>query len=69
VHDPNSSCMAARDMAAEHLATVRTKMREVKALERSLVSFVESCDTLCAGGPGPDYVILADLGTRGDCRK
>jgi MerR family transcriptional regulator, copper efflux regulator len=37
------------------------KMRELKALERSLVAFVESCNTSCAGGPGPDCVILDDL--------
>jgi MerR family transcriptional regulator, copper efflux regulator len=61
MQDPNNSCMAARDMAAEHLTAVRVKMRELKALERSLVAFVESCDTSCAGGPGPDCVILGDL--------
>jgi DNA-binding transcriptional MerR regulator len=60
--DPNSSCMAARDMAAEQLTAVRAKMRELKALERSLVGFVDSCATSCAGGPGPDCVILDDLG-------
>jgi hypothetical protein len=36
-------------------------MRALKALERSLIAFVKSCDTLCAGGPGPDCVILDDL--------
>jgi DNA-binding transcriptional MerR regulator len=61
VHDPKSSCMDARDMAAEHLAVVRAKMRELKALERSLIAFVRSCDTSCPGGPGPDCVILDDL--------
>jgi DNA-binding transcriptional MerR regulator len=61
VHDPTSSCMDARDMAAEHLTAVRAKMRELKALERSLVAFVKSCDTSCAGGPGPACVILDDL--------
>ncbi|MDP3716480.1 MAG: helix-turn-helix domain-containing protein [Acidobacteriota bacterium] len=59
--DPNRSCMAARDMAAEHLTAVRAKMRELKALERSLISFVDSCDASCAGGPGPDCIILEDL--------
>jgi hypothetical protein len=53
--------MDAREMAAEHLTAVRAKMRELKALERSLVAFVKSCDTSCAGGPGPDCVILDDL--------
>ena len=61
VHDPESSCMEARDMAAEHLTAVRAKMRELKALERSLVAFVKSCDTSCPGGPGPECVILDDL--------
>jgi MerR family transcriptional regulator, copper efflux regulator len=60
--DPKSSCMDARDLAARHLDDVRAKMRELKALERSLVSFVDACDTSCAGGPGPDCVILGDLG-------
>jgi hypothetical protein len=32
-------------------------MREPKALERSLITFVKSCDTSCAGGPGPECVI------------
>jgi DNA-binding transcriptional MerR regulator len=62
VQDPNSSCMEARTMAADHLGAVRAKIRELKALERSVVAFVRSCDTSCAGGPGPACVILDDLG-------
>ena len=61
VQDPQSSCMHARDLAQEHLASVRTKLTELKALERSLAAFVASCDATCAGGPGPDCVILDDL--------
>ena len=61
MQDPKSSCMDAREMAAEHLDAVRAKMREVKALERSLVEFVSACDGSCAGGPGPECVILEDL--------
>jgi DNA-binding transcriptional MerR regulator len=60
-HDANSSCMDARALAADHLGGVRAKLRELKALERSLVAFVRSCDTSCAGGPGPECVILDDL--------
>lgn len=60
--DPKSSCMDARNLAAQHLDEVRAKMRELKALERSLGSFVDACDTSCTGGPGPDCVILGDLG-------
>lgn len=61
VRNPKSSCMDARDLAAEHLTEVRAKMRELKALERSLIAFVKSCDTSCAGGPGPECIILDDL--------
>jgi DNA-binding transcriptional MerR regulator len=61
VRDPKSSCMDARDMAAEHLAVVRAKMRELRALERSLIAFVKLCDTSCAGGPGSECVILDGL--------
>src|SRR5215469_10386886 len=59
--DPARSCIEARDAAQEQLATVRAKLAELKALERTLFSFVISCDATCAGGPGPDCVILEDL--------
>jgi DNA-binding transcriptional MerR regulator len=61
VQDPASSCMHARDLAQEHLVAVRAKLAELKALERSIASFVTSCDASCAGGAGPDCVILDDL--------
>ena len=61
VQDPDRSCLEARDLAREHLAAVRAKLRELKALERSIASFVASCETGCAGGPGPDCTILEDL--------
>ena len=56
-----SSCTDARDLAATHLAAVRAKLAELKALERSIAAFVVSCNATCAGGPGPDCVILDDL--------
>jgi DNA-binding transcriptional MerR regulator len=62
VQDRGRSCMDARDLAQAHLTAVRAKLRELKALERSIAGFVASCDTSCAGGPGPDCVILEDLG-------
>lgn len=61
VQDPQSSCMHARDLAQEHLAAVRAKLSELKGLERSIAAFVVNCDASCAGGPGPDCVILDDL--------
>ena len=61
VDDPSSSCLDARDIAVEHLTAIRAQLRELKALEQSLIAFVKSCDTSCAGGPGPECVILDDL--------
>jgi DNA-binding transcriptional MerR regulator len=61
MQDRARSCMEARDMAQAHLAAVRAKLVELKALERSVADFVRSCEASCAGGPGPDCVILEDL--------
>jgi DNA-binding transcriptional MerR regulator len=61
VQDPQSSCMHARDLAQDHLAAVRAKLAELKTLERSIAAFVARCDASCAGGPGPDCVVLDDL--------
>jgi DNA-binding transcriptional MerR regulator len=61
MQDAGRSCTDARDLAQQHLVAVRTKLIELKALERSIAGFVESCDATCAGGPGPDCVILEDL--------
>lgn len=61
VQDPSSSCVQARDLAQEHLVAIRSKLSELRALERSMAAFVASCDASCAGGPGPDCVILDDL--------
>ncbi|MGH9139614.1 MAG: MerR family transcriptional regulator [Vicinamibacterales bacterium] len=59
--DRNRSCMEARDLGQQHLETIRTKLAELKALEKSVAAFVTCCDQSCAGGPGPDCVILEDL--------
>lgn len=67
VRDPTSTCMTARDLAAGHLAAVRLKMRELKALERSLASFVADCETACGGRAGPDCTVLGEL-SRGERR-
>ena len=61
VRDPKSTCADARDLAQAHLQTVRAKLAELKALERSIAGFVASCEATCAGGPGPECVILDDL--------
>jgi MerR family transcriptional regulator, copper efflux regulator len=59
--DRSRSCMEARDLAREHLAAVRAKLRELTALESSIAGFLAGSETACAGGPGPDCVILEDL--------
>ncbi len=58
---PERDCTAARDVAQLHLTEVRRKLKEWRALERSLNAFVENCTAQCAGGPAGECVILEDL--------
>lgn len=60
--DRQRSCLEVRDIAQAHLNTVRAKLAELKALERMLANFAQSCTASCAGGPGPDCVPLVHLG-------
>ena len=61
VDQPDRPCLEVRDIAAAHLAEVRRKLGELKALEGSLHAFVCSCETACAGGAAVDCTILEDL--------
>ena len=61
VQDRARSCSDAREIAEAHLSAVRAKIVELKALERSILGFVITCDAYCAGGRGPDCVMLDDL--------
>lgn len=61
VRDRERSCLEARDLAREHLAAVRAKLGELRALEQSVEDFIAICEASCAGGPGPDCVILENL--------
>jgi DNA-binding transcriptional MerR regulator len=61
IQDRERSCLEARDLGLAHLEAVRAKLDELNALERAIAGFVESCDSACAGGPGPDCVALSDL--------
>ena len=63
MQDAERSCMDAREMVRGHLDAVRAKRAELEALEESLAAFVDRCDTLCAGGPGPDCVVFDELAT------
>lgn len=54
-------CFETKDIAQAHLNTVRAKLKELRALERSLSRFVDSCSQMCAGGPAAQCTILKDL--------
>ncbi len=54
-------CVDTRDIAQAHLDTVRAKLTELQALERSLSRFVAACTDQCLGGPAPECTILKDL--------
>lgn len=54
-------CVEARDIAQVHLTAVRTKLIELKNMERSLSKFVKACSDQCVGGPAPKCSILKDL--------
>ncbi|MDE2166321.1 MAG: helix-turn-helix domain-containing protein [Alphaproteobacteria bacterium] len=59
--DQDRSCTEARSIAQVHLNAVRKKLAELKGLERNLTDFINRCDAVCSGGPGPDCVILQDM--------
>ena len=59
--DSARSCMEARTVAADHLASVRETLAELGKLERNLTEFIARCDAACSGGPGPDCVILKGM--------
>jgi MerR family transcriptional regulator, copper efflux regulator len=56
-------CFETLEIAKSHLAAVRAKMAELRALDRSLSRFVRSCTEMCAGGPAAQCSILKDMAT------
>ena len=60
-HSDERDCFETKDIAQAHLTTVRAKLKELRALERSLSRFVDSCSQMCAGGPAAQCTILKDL--------
>jgi DNA-binding transcriptional MerR regulator len=59
--DGDRSCIEVRNLAQMHLDIVRAKLEEMRQLETSLVSFVESCDEMCCQGTTKDCAIMEDL--------
>jgi DNA-binding transcriptional MerR regulator len=58
---PDRDCVEAADIARTHLGDVRSKLKELRALERSLKQFVDDCTAQCAGGPAENCVMLEEL--------
>ncbi|WP_019143011.1 MerR family transcriptional regulator [Noviherbaspirillum massiliense] len=54
-------CAEAREMAQDHLITVRTRIEELRQLEQNLLACVQSCDDACIGGPVRECTIMDDL--------
>jgi hypothetical protein len=59
--DSERSCKEARDLAEAHLAAVREKLSELRALEHSIAGFIDAADVACSGGPVADCVVLEEL--------
>jgi DNA-binding transcriptional MerR regulator len=59
--DGDRSCIEVRDLAKIHLETVRQKLKEIRQLEKSLATFVNSCDEACSKGPTRHCAIIEDL--------
>lgn len=59
--DPSRSCTEARDIGQAHLDAIRAKLADLRALERTMVAFVERCDSACHGGPSSACVPLLTL--------
>lgn len=59
--DGDRACIEVRDLAQMHLNTVRGKLEEMRRLEATLVSFVESCDEACCQGSTKNCAIIEDL--------
>ena len=67
VENPERDCVAAKDLAETHLSAVRAKLRELRALEKSLAQFATACAAQCAGGPTRDCVILDAFSKSAKC--
>lgn len=51
---PTRNCDEACALTQAHLDAVREKLSELRALENTLMRYVDSCKAQCAGGPAAD---------------
>jgi len=58
LEDGDRSCIEVRELAQMRLDAVRMRLQEMRQLEASLVSFVESCDEACCKGSTRDCNII-----------
>ena len=64
----NRTCDEARDLAAEQLAVVQARIKELQALESELRNQIAECEGSCLNGPSADCTILAQVaGKRPTC--
>lgn len=54
-------CAETLQIARQHLQTVRDRLSELHALERSLAGFADACEQRCAGGPARECCIPQDI--------
>lgn len=57
----DQDCAKVRDIAEVHLGEVQAKLVELRALERTLRSFVTQCDAVCSGGAARDCLVFKDI--------
>lgn len=51
-------CRDTKVFAEQHLASIRKKIAELRALETTVAALVSGCETTCCGSAAPDCVIL-----------
>jgi MerR family transcriptional regulator, copper efflux regulator len=51
-------CSDTRTFAEQHLLSIRKKIAELRAVERTVAALVVNCETTCCGSAAPDCVIL-----------
>lgn len=60
-HDADRSCLEARDLAELHLAAVRAKLAELRALESRIAGLITASKADCGGGPAAECLVLEEL--------
>jgi MerR family transcriptional regulator, copper efflux regulator len=51
-------CSDTKTFAEKHLASIRKRIAELRALEMTLAALVSGCEATCCGSAAPDCVIL-----------